>query len=217
MSQDVISVDLEERAVLRKGLQGLRASGKVPAVIHDHGNPSLHVMGDASVLGKVYSQAGKHHPVQLTVGKKEHLALIKYVDFEPVKHRMRHVVFQAIKQDEKVEAEIPVHVTGEIPAVKAGLMVITGVDHVLVEALPKDLIDELTVDGGKLVEIGDKLHVSDIVVPSGVTILTEPEQSLAAVEETKAQMSDEETTEGEAAEGEAQEGSEASAEQSTEE
>ena len=68
--------------------------------------------------------------------------------------------------------------------------------------MPKDLIDELNVDGTHLVEINDKLHVSDIIVPDGVTILTEPETTIAVVEETKAQMSEEDAAEGEVAEGE---------------
>lgn len=46
MSSTDIVVDLEERKVIRKGLNHLRNSGKIPAVIHDHGKTSSHVMGD---------------------------------------------------------------------------------------------------------------------------------------------------------------------------
>jgi ribosomal protein L25 (general stress protein Ctc) len=46
MTNQDISVQLEERSVVRKGLNGLRKKGKIPAVIHDHGNESIHVMGD---------------------------------------------------------------------------------------------------------------------------------------------------------------------------
>lgn len=190
MSDETITVDLQERTTLGKGLNGLRAEGKVPAVIHDHGKPSIHVMGDFMQLNKVYSSAGKHHPVQLTVGKQQHLALIKDADFEPVKHRLRHVVFQAIKQDEKVEAEIPVLLVGDIPAEKISLMVITGLDTIQVEALPKDLPDELQVDASVLAEVGDKITVADLKVPAGVTILTEPEQTLAHVEMPKDQIAE---------------------------
>lgn len=205
MTQD-ITVELEKREVIGKGLGTIRATGNIPAVIHDHGNPSIHVMGDQLVLGRVYKQAGKHHAVQLKVDGKDHLAIIKQVDFDPKKHQMRHVVFQAIKQNEKIETEVPIILEGEIPAEKAGLMVITNVDRVEVEAFPKDLPDQIVVDATKLAEIGDKLHVSDLVVPAGVTIITEAETTIALVEETKAQMSEE------SAEAEAAEGSEASVE-----
>jgi large subunit ribosomal protein L25 len=191
MSQDEITVDLEKREVIGKGLNALRREGSVPAVIHNHGKDSLHVMGDGMALVKVYKQAGKHHAVQLKLDGKEHLAIIKDVDFEPKKNRLRHIVFQAIKQNEKIQTEVPVVLEGEIPAVKSGLMVITNVTTVEVEAFPKDLPDQITVDATKLAEIGDKIHVSDLTLPSGVTIITEAETTVAVVEETKAQMSEE--------------------------
>ncbi|MEK7603081.1 MAG: 50S ribosomal protein L25, partial [Patescibacteria group bacterium] len=190
----------------------------LPAVVHDHGQPSLHVMGDSRALDAVYAEAGKHHPVQVTVGKKEFLTIIKDVDTDPVKNRMRHLVFQAIKQDEKVETEVPVHLIGEIPAEKQGLMVIRQLDHVEIEALPKDLIDSLDVDASGLAEIGDHITVADIVVPANVTILTEINHPIATVEETKAQESEEAVSEEDeaaavaAATGQDEEGADAPAE-----
>lgn len=203
MSNDQISISLEPREVVGKGLTKLRADGKIPAVIHDHGKPSIHVMANTSEVNKVYQLAGKHHPVNVTVGSQKFLALIKDADFEPRKHIIRHVVFNAIKADEKQQTEVPVHFVedAEIPAEKAGLMVIRSLDAVEIEALPKDLIDELFVDPSGLTEIGDKITVADLQVPAGVTILTELEHPIATVEETKAQMSEE--AEAEAAEGDA--------------
>jgi large subunit ribosomal protein L25 len=195
MSGKDITVTLEDRTILGKGLAALRRTGKIPAVVHDHGKPSIHVMGDASTIGKVYAEAGKHHPVHLSIGKNEYLTIIKDVDNDPVKNNIRHVVFQAIKQDEKVETEVPVHFAGEAPALKAGLMVIRQLDHVEIEALPKDLIDSLDVDVTKLVEIGDHVTVADIVVPNAITILTDINHPIATVEETKAQESEEAVSE----------------------
>lgn len=191
MSNDTIAVDLQERTVLRKGLQELRASGLIPAVIHDHGKESIHVMGDFITLSKVFSAAGKHHPVQLTVGKQQHLALIKDVDFEPAKHRMRHIVFQAIKQNEEVEAEVPIiYKDIEIPAERVSLLVLKQLDRVQVKALPKDLPDELVVDPSTLSEVGDHLTVADLKVPEGVTVLTDPTSQIAIVEMPKDQAAE---------------------------
>lgn len=191
MSSNTIEVELQKREVIGKGLSKLRADGSVPAVIHNHGKASIHAMGDYPRLVKVYAQAGKHHPVELVIDGKKHLALIKDVDLEPRKQRMRHVVFQAIKQNEKTSAEIPVILDGEeIPAEKKGLLVLTQLDVVEVEALPKDLPDQLKVDATVLAEVGDKLTVADINVPAGVTILTDTEQSLAVVEMPKDQIAE---------------------------
>lgn len=206
MSSIDSAIKLEQREVLGKGLNALRRGGKVPAVIHNHGQDSVHVMGTEKELVKIYKQAGKHHPLNLEVGSQKFLALIKDAHFNPVKHNLQHVVFQAIRQNEKTEAEIPLHLEGEIPAEKAGLMVLTQLDSVIVEALPRNLPDSFTVDATKLVELHDKLTVADIVVPEGVTILTEMDHPIATVVETKAQMSEEAEVEEETAEGEATEG-----------
>ncbi len=202
-------LQLQERTVVRKQLASLRAEGLVPAVIHNHGQQSIYVMAPELQLGKIYREAGKHHPLNLNVGDQKFLALIKDVHFHPAKRRLDHIVFQAIRRDEKVEAEVPIHLEGEIPAEKIGLMVLHQLDHVVVEALPKDLIDEIKVDAAKLAELGDQITVADLVVPSGVTILTEPDHPIARVVETKAMISDEDlAAEAEAAALQAAEGEE---------
>lgn len=190
-SQD-ISLELKKREVLRKRLAGIRKDGLVPAVVHNHGKDSIHVMGDAAAVTKVFQQAGKHHPVDLTIDGKKHLALIKDIDREPTKNRIRHVVFQAIRQNEEVEAEIPVVFKEdvEIPAEKVSLMVLKQLDTVQVKALPKDLPDQLVVDPSSLSEVGDHLTVADLKVPAGVTLLTEAEHQIAIVEMPKDQIAE---------------------------
>jgi large subunit ribosomal protein L25 len=190
MAGQDITLELKKRETVRKRLNNLRKEGFIPAVIHDHGSDSIHVQADYITLLKTYNAAGKHHPVQLDIDGKKHLALIKDVDFEPVKRRMRHVVFQAIKQDEKVEAEIPIVLQGEIPAERAGLVVLKQLDEVEVEALPRNLVDSLTVDASTLAEVGDKLTVADIKVPAGLTILTEPEHQIVIVEMPRDQVAE---------------------------
>lgn len=208
MSDKDISLALKERTVIGKGLKELRKEGFVPAVIHDHGKPSTHVMGEYQSIAKVYASAGKHHPVELSIGSKKNTAIIKDVHYNPVKHRVDHVVFQAIRSDEKVQTEVPIAFVGEIPAEKAGLMVITHLSHIEAEALPKDLPDEFQLNTESLVEINDKLTVADLIVPQNVAVLSDPESLIVSVEETPAQVSEEaeeEATEGEAAEGDSNE------------
>jgi large subunit ribosomal protein L25 len=191
MSGDKIEVELEERKTLGKGLAKLRHEGKIPAVIHERGKASQHVMGDYAKLTKIYAHAGKHHPVQIHVGDKQHLAMIKEADFHPAKNRLRHLVFQAINRNEKVTAEIPVVLVGEeIPAEIAGHIVLPQLDTLQVEALPNNLPDKIEADARRLAEVGDKLTVADLKVPEGVTILTEPETSVAVVEMPKDQLAE---------------------------
>jgi large subunit ribosomal protein L25 len=206
MSDVDAPVKLDQRTVVGKGLNQLRHDGVVPAVIHNHGQESIHVMGPETELVKIYQAAGKHHPLNLEVGSDKYLALIKDAHFDPVKRRLQHVVFQAIRQDEKVEAEVPIRIDGEIPAEKIGLMVLRQLDEVEIEALPKHLPDELVVSAEALAELHDKITVGDLDVPDGVTILTDPEHPIATVVETRAQMAEE--AEAETEEAEAEEGAE---------
>lgn len=190
MSTDKISLNLEKREVVRKKLAPLRASGVVPVVVHDHGSPSLHASGQYVAVEKVISSAGKHHPVEISVDKDSRLALIRDIDYDPRKRTIRHVVFQSIKRDQKAQAEIPVIFDGDIPAERASLMVIKQLDEIEVEALPNDLPDAIVIDPSTLVEVGDSISVADVVVPKGVTILTDPTYQIAVVEAPKDQLAE---------------------------
>lgn len=195
VSKEDIILLLEKRGQVRKGLNKMRQSGQVPAVIHDPGKESINVQGSYIEILKVYQKAGKHHPVNLKLGDKTYFTIIKDTDFEPDKYRLRHIVFDIIKQNEKVETEVPVVLEGEAPALKAGLLVVKQLDHVEIEAFPRDLPDQLQVNVDNLTEVGNKLTVANIQVPSGVTILTKTELPIIIVEEKPAEEVEEETEE----------------------
>ncbi|SRR6266498_1554342 len=183
-----VQLSLEERSITGKKVKTLRHDGFIPAIVYGHDFPAKAVMASAAPITKVVSQAGKHQPVELTIGSLKRLAMIKSTDVDPVKRQLRHVAFHIIKQNEEVETEVPITITGigETLAEKAGLVVLTTVDTVTVKALPNNLPDQLEVPGEKLVEISDHLTVADIVVPKGVTIVSDPELTLATVYEPSA-------------------------------
>lgn len=183
-----VELSLEERTITGKKVKTLRHDGFIPAIVYGHDFPAKAVMASAVPLTKAVSQAGKHQPIELTLGSAKRLAMIKSTDVDPVKHQLRHVAFHVIKQNEEVETEVPITITGlgETPAEKAGLVVLTTVDTVTVKALPKNLPDQLEVPGEKLVEISDHLTVADIAVPKGVTIVSDPGQTLATAYEPSA-------------------------------
>lgn len=186
-----ITLVLNQREVTGKAVKRLRAEGLIPAVIHDHGKASVVVQGTYIEVLKAYNRAGKHHPVSLKAGSKQYMALIKTVDFDPKKHELRHVVFNAVKANEKVTAEIPVRIKLDeeneaTPAERASLVVLNQLESVEVEALPKDLPSALEFNGEVLAEVGDQVTVADLIVPSGVTVKTDPAHPLATVFEPSA-------------------------------
>lgn len=191
MSQDTISLELTTRTVTGKAVKQLRKDGTVPAVIHDHGKESLHVQGEYNAVAKVWQQAGKHHPVEIAADGKKFTALIKDAAFDPRKHTITHLVFNAVDKNQKVEAEIPVqprYAEGNesSPAERAGLIVLAQLDAVEVRAIASKLPDFLEYNAEKLVEIGDHVTVADLIVPEGVEIETEAEHAVATVYEPSA-------------------------------
>ncbi len=191
MSNDAITVTLEPREVTGKAVKHLRSEGKLPAVIHDHGKASIIVQGDTTQLTKVWKQAGKHHPVQITAGKESYVALIKTADFDPKKHLLTHLVFNAVDKNQKVEADIPVrprYAEGNesSPAERNSLIVLSQLETVQVKALADKLPDFLEYDAEKLIEVGDSVTVADLIAPEGVEIETEDTHSLATVYEPSA-------------------------------
>ena len=191
MSQDSIRLDLQARTVTGKQVRALRRNGVVPAVIHNHGKESVNVQADYNTLAKVYGQAGRHHPVELTADGKKYLAIIKHATFGPKKNRLNHVVFNAVNANQKVEAEVPIKPKYDgdnesSPAERASLMVLANLESVVVEAVPSRLPDVLYYDAEKLVAVGDHVSVADLIVPEGVEVKTEAEHAIATVYEPSA-------------------------------
>jgi large subunit ribosomal protein L25 len=186
-----VTLDVDARTVTGKPVKNLRAEGIVPAVIHDHGKESVVVQAEYQALHKAYKDAGKHSPIQLTAGKQQYTALIKTVTFDPRYHKLNHVVFNAVHANEKVDAEVPVHPhyaegNEASPAERTGLIVLQNVESVAITAVPKNLPDALHYDAEKLVQVGDHATVADLIVPAGVTIQAEPNQTIATVFEPSA-------------------------------
>lgn len=213
---------VEERKVIGKKVKQLRKDGLVPGVMYGHDVAATSVSAPGVAATKVWRTAGKHHPVEVTLGGKKQLAMIKSADVDPVKHLLRHLSLQIIKQNEKVETEVPIKVVGEgeTAAEKAGLVVLQALEVAQIHALPANLPDFLEVPGDKLTEPGDHVTVGDIVSVKGVEIQNEPEIVVATVYEPSALAAQNDAAAGTAdadTEAEAENGGEEEADESGEE
>jgi large subunit ribosomal protein L25 len=191
MSEDTISLKVSSRDITGKAVKHLRRDGHVPAVIHDHGKDSIIVQGPYLEMVRTFQKAGKHHPIELTAGEQKYTVLIKKATFEPRRNQLTHVVFNAVNKNQKVEAEVPIRPRyaedNEVsPAERNSLIVLQQLETVEVKAVPSKIPDFLEYDGEKLIEVGDHLSVSDLTIPDGVELLTEPEHSIATVFEPSA-------------------------------
>lgn len=189
MGSDIISLTVENRDIIGKKVNSLRRDGMVPANIYERGQASVAVVAPLKDLTKVFHEAGKHHPVEVSIGSGKKLAMIKDVDVHPVTGVIRHVAFHAVNQNETVEAEVPVVVPDDNPAHKVGLLVIQTTDALLVKALPRDIPDELVADVSKLQAAGDHITVADLAIPHNIELVDiEMDHTIATVEEPKDQI-----------------------------
>ncbi|MFZ1301355.1 MAG: 50S ribosomal protein L25 [Candidatus Microsaccharimonas sp.] len=167
---DKINLKLDARTVQGKKVTNLRRDGIIPGVIYGHGFEPILVQSEYNVLDKVVRDAGKHTPVYVTIDSSKKIALIKDIERDPVRARIQHVSFHAVKANEVVHAEVPIHLVGqgESPAEKAGLIVLQAIENVEIKAKPGDLPEALEVSIVGLATDEDKITLAEVKLPEGV-------------------------------------------------
>lgn len=204
LSNDKISLKLEAREAKGKKVAKLRKDGLLPGVVYGHGFEAIAVQAPKLAVEKAVKQAGGHAPVHLTIDGKHKIAMIKNIDVNPAKNSVRHVEFHAVKQNEKVEAEIPIKLVGvgESEAEKNGLIVLQTLESLKIKALPMELPESFEVSIAELSEPNQHLTVADIKIPEGVEIVDEGEEAqeatIASVWEPSALQAANESTGGDA-------------------
>lgn len=177
-----ISLKLQTRTATGKKVASVRKDGHVPSVVYGGHQEPLATQSEFVATSKVVAAAGRHSPVNLTIDGKKQLAIIKSIDVDPVKHRVRHVAFHAINKDEVITTDVPVVLVGqgESPAEKAGLIVLQAIESLEIKAKPADLPEAIEVSIAQLASTEDKITIGDIVLPTGVEF-ADVEQDLELV------------------------------------
>ena len=195
------------RELLGKKVKVLRRQGVTPANIYGSHVESQSIQVSTEELRHVLKTAGRNDIVYLRLdGDEPRPTFVRDVQQNPVTDAILHVDFLQISLREKVKADVPLHLVGMAPAVDTyqGILM-HGLDHVTVEALPTEVPSFIEVDVTTLAEINQALHVSDVPVPEGVTMLTDLEQVIAKVAPPAVEPEPEVEEEEEAVEGEAPE------------
>lgn len=158
----------------RTGSRRLRNSGKVPAVVYGGGQPPNAVTLDHNSLIHQMANEGFFTSIlTLKVGKDAESVVVKAVQRHPARHQIMHMDLLRVRADEAITLNVPVHYINEETSV--GVKTQGGiVDHLLtdveVSCLPKDLPEFLEVDVEQ-VELDQILHLSDLKLPEGVTLV----------------------------------------------
>ncbi len=186
----------------------LRSEGTVPAVVYGSEIDSVKCAVDDKAFRTLIHDFGRNAIVSLKVegsGDSDYSTIVKEIQHHPVSGDILHIDFHRISMTEKIVVDVPVHSEGVPIGVRndGGIL-----EHMLyqieVECLPTNIPESIDYDVTDLA-IGDTVHVSDLAIPEGSTIVTESDRSVFAVAPPTVRQEDEEDEEGEEMEEEAQE------------
>jgi large subunit ribosomal protein L25 len=195
----------------------LRREGRLPGVVYGLGEDSVSVTVNAHQMGTILSsKAGANSLITLQIDGADQLALARQVQRDAVKGTLVHVDFIRVRADQTIQAEVRLDLQGEAEGLSQGGMLEQLMHTLTVEGKPGQLPTEISHDVTAL-ELGDQLHVKDLAIPAGITVVNDPDDLIATISQPRGLEAEEEAAaEGEegaeGAEGEGEGGEGASAE-----
>ena len=165
-------ITAETRTEFGKGAaRRIRRDNKIPAVIYGHGNDPIHVTLPGHSTTMALKHLGSNALLELDISGKPQLALTKQVQVDPIRRLIEHIDFVAVRIGEKVTVDVRISVVGD--AVRETLVVNENTT-VQIEAeathIPENI--EINIEGA---DVGTQFLARDLVLPSGSTLLSDPE------------------------------------------
>lgn len=187
-----IAINGTVRAELgKKATKEIRKSGNVPCVIYgekkdENGNPlAIHFSVSEKEINKlIYTP--HIYLVDINIDGVDYKAVLKEVQFHPVKDNVLHVDFYEVHAEKPIVMGVPVQAQGLAAGVRAGGRLMMMVRKLNVRAMYDQIPEKLFVDVtalqlGKTIKAGD-LHFEDL------EMVTPKEVIVCAVKMTRAAM-----------------------------
>ncbi len=176
----------------------LRRQGLIPGVLYGREEPVAISIPERALRTALTGAGGTNAVLDVEIeGGKSHASVLKEYQLDSVRGTITHVDLQEVRLDQPIHATVSLHLVGEAAGTKEGGVLTQVVNELNVEALPLEVPALVEFDVSEL-HIGDSAHLSQVVLPEGVTLLDDADAVLASV----TQPSREEEPEAEAAEGE---------------
>ena len=185
----------EQRSETGKGVaRKLRAAGRIPAVVYGHNRAAESITVDARELERLLSRiSAASTVVELGLGGGTARTLIREIQRHPVKRHILHVDFQELVAGEKVTVNVPLVFVGTAIGVREqGGIFEEVMREISITVDPASIPNHVDVDISKLT-IGHPLHVRDLQLPAGVTVLDDADATVCSVAGSKAAASEETT------------------------
>ncbi len=183
VQQTKAELKVSPREVLGKKVKALRREGVIPANVYGRALVSVAIQVTRDDLVHVLRTAGRNEIIYLRLdGEEPRPTLVRQIQRNPITDAILHVDFYQISLKEKVRIEVPLALVGTAPAEQTyGGTLLHSLDTITVEGLPTDIPSVIEVDVSGLEQIDATIYVSDLSVPGGVTLLTDPERVVAKV------------------------------------
>ncbi len=176
-----VSINGSKRTDFGKGASRRdRRAGLVPAVIYGHGAAPQHVALPARELTTALKQANVLLDINFD-GKVE-LTLPKSITRNPLTSNLEHIDLLVVRRGEKVTVEVPVHTEGQYD--RDGILEhVNNTIEIEVEAtsIPQFLVLDLTD-----MPAGSSKNASDVQLPAGVKLISDPNMVVAHLSDKKA-------------------------------
>ncbi|MCV7150037.1 50S ribosomal protein L25/general stress protein Ctc [Mycolicibacterium pyrenivorans] len=160
------------RTVTGKGAsRRARREGKVPAVLYGHGSDPQHLELDGRDFAAVLRHAGTNAVLTLDIDGNEQLALTKALEIHPIRRNIQHADLLVVRRGEKVTVDVNVVVEGDAAP---GTLVNQETNTIEIEADVQSIPEQFTVSVEDA-QAGTQITASDVELPSGVTLVSDPE------------------------------------------
>ncbi|MGB2582817.1 MAG: 50S ribosomal protein L25 [Dehalococcoidia bacterium] len=186
-----IELSAATRDILGKKVRFLRRQGLTPANLYGRNVKSTALQVDTTQLKHTLAKAGKSSLVALKVdsAKRPKMVIIRDIQREPLTGGLLHVDLYQVKMEERIKIEVSLLFVGEAPAIRdRGGILVQNMTSVEVECLPANMPHNIEVDLSVLTELDQAVHVKDLSIDEGVTILTDPEQSIVQIARSKVEV-----------------------------
>jgi len=182
------SLSAETRTESGKGVaRKLRAAGRVPGVIYGHAREAQSLAVPSRELEKLLGTiAAGSTVVELTIDGKASRTLIREIQRHPFKRNVLHVDFQELVAGEKITVMIPLVLHGVPEGVRLGGGILEQMmREIEVEVDPANIPNHIDVDVSHLI-VGHSVHVNELKIPAGVTVLADEDAPVALVQISRA-------------------------------
>ena len=177
-----INLTVEMRQGTGKGAnRKLRAVGKLPGVVYGLGK-NLNISVDPRPIKKLLlEEGGRNKTLNLQgEGLQGRFALIKDYLVDPVSRNLLHVDLLEIDINKKIDVTVPLNFVGKALGVAEGGVLNIVERTVMVRCLPIAIPKHIDVDVSSL-QIGDSIHLDQLVLPEGVEKVSHTNPTLVGV------------------------------------